>query len=472
MSDQHVDIDGYEVEMLGTCMTNTRQGSHYNQIVQAKHLWSYAQEEALIAVCEQGGDKCWRIITDPERRAKRIAARYADLYFSSRERSRGKVQFLWPALAAFVVKDIVQAFRYTREEVLNGGWRNAMRTSTIPTAFSEFFSSASPYEHSLRVYTTLAKGNLWLFMDIYPWYWYILQYGISSDANLHAERLQTHIGERDTTTLQRQSKAAIENLPFSANWLQRIKIRIEKDPVYAKAAGQFQFAPAWSGIDGGYGQHQANAIQAHRYVRAHAKDYDEGYRIPPSQYWSNFKEAFYVMEEERKELKRIADDKAATERLERLSNFRATTEIRDAYQQIISEYTDNDKSSWQKKEVRTIAKHEQLNFLQSLIYNDPKLVQTMDMNHLISRASLGSLSPTYTLYFSAAPSNKNPDLQATFDPPTGSWDWLTGRKASLPHPKDRMAYVDQIARKFERLMENKPLYMEGELQKIRGWLNA
>ena len=82
-----------------------------------------AQEEALIADSEQATDKCWKLIADPERRARRIAARYADLYFRSAEKSRGRLQLYWVALAAFVVKDLVEAFRYFRDQVstVDGG---------------------------------------------------------------------------------------------------------------------------------------------------------------------------------------------------------------------------------------------------------------------------------------------------------------------------------------------------------------
>jgi segregation and condensation protein A len=137
----------------------------HTQNVERKYLWSYAQEEALVAVSEKGGDGCYRLITDPERRAKRIAARYADLYFKSAEKSQGGMQLYWPALAAFVVEDIVEAYRYSREQVLNGGWRNAARTSSASALVSELVADGSPYEHALRVYAALAKGNLSRFMD-------------------------------------------------------------------------------------------------------------------------------------------------------------------------------------------------------------------------------------------------------------------------------------------------------------------
>ena len=471
----NVDAEGYHIEVLGTCMTNSRAGSQHTQTVEAKHLWSFAQEEALTALSEQGPDKCWRLITDPERRAKRIAARYADLYFKSAEKSQGQLQMYWPALAAFVVKDIVEAYRYARENVLNGGLGNMARTSGASAVVSTAWSDASPYEHAVRVYAALAKGNLWLFMDIYPWLWYFLEYGLNNDGKLNANRMNTHVGQRDASTLQQQSNQAVKELPFGANWIGRMKARSAADPVYAEAAKFFDATPAWVGEDGGYGQHQASAHQAHRYVKQHVKDYDKGYRLPPSKYWSAFSEAFYVMEEERKELARIAADEAASARLEKVAQFKVTDAIAETYGLLIAEYGTAGKKAkrdTQQSELQAIAKQEQLNVLQPLIYEDAKLIKTMDLNHLISRYSGGFLSPAYAVVYSAATKTNDPKLKTVFDPSTGVVDYATGPKKSLPNPDDRMKYVADIAKDFNALMANDRAYMEGELQKIRGWLNA
>ncbi len=479
MATTNTDGDGYEIEVLGTCKTNTRPDSQHIQQVDAKHLWSYAQEEALTALSEQGPDKCWRLITDPERRAKRIAARYADLYFASAEKSRGKVQLYWPALAAFVVKDIVEAYRYSRDNVLNGGWRNAARTSGASQLFAELATEGSPYEHSLRVYAALAKGNLWLFMDIYPWLWFVLEYGLNKDGSMNAERLTSHVSRRNAAEFQNQSEAAVRELPFGASWLGRLKGKLASDPVYAEGRSHFATPPTWAGLDGGYGQHVASALEAHRYVRQHAKDADAGNRTPPSKYWTKFDEAFYVMEEERREMGRIAADGAATARLQKVAQFTVTKEMTATYTTLIDEFgagTAAARLGFQQDELNAIAKQEQLNILQPLIYDDSKLVKTMDINHWISRASSGGLSPTYTLYFSAAPKNDDRDLQITFDEPKSPWDRtkgaLGGTLKSLPNKDDRMEYVSKIADKFNLLMSRKRAYMERELQIIRGWLDA
>ncbi|SFQ38749.1 DUF2515 family protein [Variovorax sp. 770b2] len=91
---------------------------------------------------------------------------------------------------------------------------------------------------------------------------------------------------------------------------------------------------------------------------------------------------------------------------------------------------------------------------------------------LLRMLVVGSATTTYTLYSSAAPKNKDPNLQITFDAPTAPWDYVTGRKASLPNPTDRMDYVAKIAKKFNDLMANKRGYMEGELRKIGSWIDA
>jgi hypothetical protein len=470
-----VDAQGYELEVLGQCMTNSRAGSQHTQVVPPDLLWSYAQEEALVAVSEQGADKCWRLIADPERRAKRIAARYADLYFASAEKSRGKLQLYWPGLAAFVVKDIVEAYRYSRDEVLSGGWRNW----DMAKLGSMAMTGSMPYELALRVYAALAKGNIWLFMDIYPWLWFTLEYGLNDDGTLNEQRLQSHMGVRNTETLQNQSRTAVQELPFNANWLGRLQSRMAADPVWAEAQKIASPPPGpMSGLGMGPGVNPTTVPHgmAHRYVKQNVQNYDQGYRLPPSKYWNKFSEAFYVMESERAELARIAADAGALDKLKAVAKFAVTSEMKNTYSVLIEEYrlTDlADKFDKQKKELVEIAKQEQLNVLQPLIYDDPKLISVMDQNHQLSRRFGSWLSPKYAVVYSAQPKVDDPTLQTVFDPPTGAWNrWVEGTAKSLPNPADRMDFVALIAEDYNRLMEKKRSYMEGELQKIRGWFNA
>lgn len=85
---------GVAIEMLGTCITNTTEGSKHDAKVEYRHLWSYAQQAALIAVSEKNSqDGFYHLIADSERRAKRIAAHYAYLYFESAKKTNAKLQF-------------------------------------------------------------------------------------------------------------------------------------------------------------------------------------------------------------------------------------------------------------------------------------------------------------------------------------------------------------------------------------------
>jgi len=285
---KEIDDEGYEIEVLGTCMTNDRPDSEYVQIVEWRYLWSYAQEAALMAVSEPGDDKCWRLIKDPERRAKRIAGHYAELYFKSAEVSKGevngikqskrKVQFYWSALAAFVVKDIVGAFEYSRENVFDGGFLNYLKTSAPAHLYSYFKSDADVYEHAMRAYIALAKGNLWLFMDIYPWLWFFLEYGIKkSDGTVKKETMDAAIGERNADTLQNQSKNAVKALPFGRAWLQEQQKWQAADHVWERAEEIAFPRPSWGSMGS---SPQASFIAANWHVRNNvAKDeHDISYR--------------------------------------------------------------------------------------------------------------------------------------------------------------------------------------------------
>jgi hypothetical protein len=65
---------GVTLEVLGKCMTNTTPDSQHDAKVEYRHLWSYAQQAALIVVSDKNATTgCYELITDPERRAKRIA---------------------------------------------------------------------------------------------------------------------------------------------------------------------------------------------------------------------------------------------------------------------------------------------------------------------------------------------------------------------------------------------------------------
>ena len=376
-----------------------------------------------------------------------------------------------------MVKDIVEAYRFAREEVLQDEWHDSgsvVRNSSLSEMGSLAMSNDSPYQHVVRTYAALAKGNLWLFMDIYPWLWFFLEYGINPDGSLNTTRLDACLSKRDSSKFQEASKAAVEELPFGPAWLERLGSRLTADPVY-KAGGEFfKVPPIWS-EDGGYGEHVAASYEANRYCKTHAKDYDNGYRTPSSKYWGKFKQAYFVMDSEHIELSRMVKDSGATAAVVKARKFEVTGEIDEAYKNIISQSVTKDrnkKRSIQQLELAVIAKHEQINVLQPLIYDDQKLKETMDMNHRFSRFTGGWISPQFKVVYSAMPKTEDPNLETVFDAPKGVADRFSGAKKSLPNQEDRMEFVVQIAKKFNGLMTTKRAYMDGELRKIHAWLNA
>jgi hypothetical protein len=469
---------GISIEVLGTCMTNTTSDSQHDAQVEYRHLWSYAQQAALIAVSDKNQlDGCYHLITDPERRAKRIAGHYAYLYFESAKRSGKKLQFYWPALAAFVVKDIVEAYRFAREDVLQRDWKDlasVARNSAVADLGSLMMTDDSPYQHALRTYSALAKGNLWLFMDIYPWLWFFLEYGINPDGSLNRKRLAACLPERNWNTFQKASKEAVDELPFGSKWMGRLATRLGNDTVYKKARECFDALPTWSS-ESGYGQHAVLAYRAHSYCRLHVKENDNGYRTPLSGYWGKFKEAFYVMESEHIELGRMAKDTGALAAVNKLRVFSVTSAISRTYQYLIEEYTvesSSQKKTRQQKELVAVAEQEQLNVLQPLIYNDPLLKTTMDINHRFSRLTNGWLSPKFKVIYSAAAVNDDPTLESVFDAPQSMVERFSMHTQSLPNATDRMKFVEKIAGDFDSLMKTRRVYMEEELRKITKWMVA
>lgn len=158
-----------------------------------------------------------------------------------------------------------------------------------------------------------------------------------------------------------------------------------------------------------------------------------------------------------------------------IRKFTVTPEIQKAYAYLRAQHKTSDRASIQtakEEELAITAQHEQLNVLQPLIYDDPKLRTTMDSNHKFSRWSGGKLSPEFKVVFAFNPHIKDQSLQAIFDVPKGVKDRYLGSRKSLPNRKDRMGFVAEIATKFNRLMQDQLPYMEDEMRKIRGWMNA
>jgi hypothetical protein len=152
--------------------------------------------------------------------------------------------------------------------------------------------------------------------------------------------------------------------------------------------------------------------------------------------------------------------------------FTTTSEIDQAYMQLIAQSGTKNKSLIEKSqqaELVAIAKHEQLNVLQPVIYDDPMLKKTLDLNHLASRYATDAVTPYLQLVFSATSKSNDPTNYVRFDPPAGFTDWLTGPNKSLADKDDRMDHVNRIAKRFNKKMSEQKNYMESEIAKISSW---
>lgn len=440
-------VVGSEVwEPIGTTSTNSTAGSKHKTVVDFKHLWSLSQQESLRVVSNKDGKGIYRLDPDPEVRAQRIAGAYADLYFKSKQLSQGKLQFYWAALAAFVVKDIYYAYKYTREEVLKGGFVNAAGDTV-----------AGAYEHALRTYAALAKGNIWLYMDIHTWMGFVLDWGLKEDGSVDAALINAAAPARNWSTYQEQSKAAVQWLPFGRDWLSSCQSFVQADPIKAQA--------------------QRETLDD-RYVRVNLpREAPTPFRLPQSRHWAKFSGAHDVLSAYRSEMLRVCGDTAAVARLEKVRNFASTPQIMQAYG-FYSEMAALDPSDPTKRSARrdkqqaelvAVAKHEQLHVLQPVIYDDAKLKETLDLNHRVGRRMGDSLVPYLQLVFSAQPASEDASKVVRFDPPEGLVDRVGGTSKSLSNPDDRMKFVAEIARNFNRLMDQERAGMETELTKIRSW---
>ena len=171
----------------------------------------------------------------------------------------------------------------------------------------------------------------------------------------------------------------------------------------------------------------------------------------------------------------MANDSFALAAVARLRTFSATSAISRTYRCLIDEYsakTPSQKKLLQQDELVAIAEQEQLNVLQPLIYNDPLLKVTMDVNHRFSRLTNGWLSPRFKVIYRASAVNDDPELETVFDAPDSILERFSGQIQSLPNPNDRIKFVEKIAKKFNRLMSERREYMDAEIAKISTWTSA
>jgi hypothetical protein len=267
----------------------------------------------------------------------------------------------------------------------------------------------------------------------------------------------------------------------------RLKSWLAADQVYAQASARYQQSLQTSGMS----MTTAPALfSANSYVKQHQAQLasnDQGFMAPPSNFWPNFADPYSILDEMRREWTRVANDGAAAGRLDRVKLFPTTSDMMQAfanYTQQMNAASAAQRTQLQQQELRVVARQEQLNVLQPLIYDDQKLKETLDLNHYMSRNLGGWASAPIRVVFSADATTKDDELHIDFDPAEGVMDGAFDRggrllrdmfgkpKVSLSDPNNRMDYVAKIATRFDRLMTQRKPYMEAQIRVIAGWLHA
>lgn len=149
----------------------------------------------------------------------------------------------------------------------------------------------------------------------------------------------------------------------------------------------------------------------------------------------------------------------AEESLAVIDNFKVKKEVVDAF--LVIKQTEEAspggvRQELQFKSLLATAKHEQLNILQPLIYEDPVFQTILD----VQKAAEGlPLVPLRSAAFSTACDVKDPELREQMI------------EGDLYSAQDRMEFINNIAVKYHGLMIRKEKYMEHTITEISAWRN-
>jgi hypothetical protein len=108
----------------------------------------------------------------------------------------------------------------------------------------------------------------------------------------------------------------------------------------------------------------------------------------------------------------------------------------------------------QLKSLLATAKHEQLNILQPLIYEDPVFQTVLDVQKIAEGLPF---MPLRAAAFSTACDVKEPELR----------EQMT--EGDLYNAQDRMEFIQRVAKKYHGLMLDERHYMEREITEISKW---
>jgi hypothetical protein len=143
-----------------------------------------------------------------------------------------------------------------------------------------------------------------------------------------------------------------------------------------------------------------------------------------------------------------------------IKNFAVSKDVKEGFEKVKEFESTNDKRqrpTIQFDHLLAIANHEQGVILQPLIYDDPEFAAWVGAQRSVI---LNWASPELELVFTHACSTDNPALKSVA--PEGT---------KLEVFESRMFWIRQAAKKFHGLMQQRPVFMEGELKKIAGWVD-
>jgi hypothetical protein len=147
----------------------------------------------------------------------------------------------------------------------------------------------------------------------------------------------------------------------------------------------------------------------------------------------------------------------AREALDAIDNFKVKQEVIDAFLIIKqAEVTESgrERQELQLKSLLAMANHEQLNILQTLIYDDQVFQAVLDIQR--SAESL-PLVPLRSAAFSTACDLKEPELREQM------------YEGDLYNTQDRMGFILRISNKYHQLMITRHEYMEKVITEISEW---
>ncbi|CAB3736269.1 hypothetical protein LMG24238_06213 [Paraburkholderia sediminicola] len=172
--------------MLGEGVLNQTPDSCKDCTVSCEDQWSSTQMENIALE-----SKDQMFLQDPIRRAKRTAGNYAQLFLGDESTDKAG-RFYWPGLAAFAAKEVVAGMELALQFL---SWDKPQ------AAIAQARASA------VVTFYYLAKGNLWVFLEVTTWHLFYKKYG--------KELFEHCKARRNVDTYDEKVKPIVKALPWA-----------------------------------------------------------------------------------------------------------------------------------------------------------------------------------------------------------------------------------------------------------------